>query len=417
MRRLTREVPRWDVYLHREARDLPPASDFDPSRMQLEDELFSMLYSGETEPLTGAARHRSHREWAEAVHAQLAQLPQFERLRTECSGDAVAAATAVEHLLAGVGNPEETSDEHGQRRALRRACVTASQNVDEVKEALSAFQHVTFSAGQEVGGVNKQTSSSALELARELRTKPRLRELARVAGRVRQVAATWRRKRMQRAAEEVADIELGGDLARLLPAGLVQLSHPLLRRLMLTAVVEGTAMQYALSGSDAVGRGPLVVCIDKSGSMDGERDQWATAVALALLDAAKEDGRAFALIAFDAAIRREDVVSIGGELPLDALFTGCDGGTNIEEAIDRALSVIERESTMRRADIVLVTDGISEAARSVELRRRAQARGVDVVGVAIGVDASSLRPWCSAVTTATNLASLDSATASLLFAA
>ena len=418
MKRLTRDLSRWDVYLYREARMLPPASDLDGPRRQFEDELFCKLYGGETSDLVAPQRSRDHAEWAERVHAQLAQLPQFERLRSQCHGDALAAAEAVDTLMAGVQPEEQRAPEHLERRDLRSACVRASKNVDDLREDLAALEHVT--AGQPGTGTKHSgtpTTASAFELAQQLRARPRLRELARLAGRVRQVAAAWRRKRVRHTPEEITSIEAGNDLGRLLPSELVQLAHPLLRLVALRNLLESTAMQYGLTGADQQGRGPMVVCLDKSGSMEGERDRWATAVALALLDAAKSDGRTCAIIGFDGAIKREDQVPPGGALPLEALFTGCDGGTNIDAAIDRALQVIETDTMLRQADIVLITDGVSNSNQAPVLRQRASARGVEIFGIGIGVSASDLAPWCTAATTVTDLASLDAGTANLLFAA
>ena len=46
MLRIVHDVPRWHVYLHREARDLPPVQKDDTPARKLEDELFDKLYSG-----------------------------------------------------------------------------------------------------------------------------------------------------------------------------------------------------------------------------------------------------------------------------------------------------------------------------------------------------------------------------------
>ena len=68
-------------------------------------------------------------------------------------------------------------------------------------------------------------------------------------------------------------------------------------------------MQYLLSGNEPLGKGPLVVLLDKSGSMDGPRDIWATALSLALLDQAHRERRPFALVC----VRLQSEVRGGGE--------------------------------------------------------------------------------------------------------
>jgi uncharacterized protein with von Willebrand factor type A (vWA) domain len=58
----------------------------------------------------------------------------------------------------------------------------------------------------------------------------------------------------------------------------------------------------------------LVACLDKSGSMAGQPDLWATAVALALLDQARHEHRPFALLGFDGAVKSEHVIAPGAAL-------------------------------------------------------------------------------------------------------
>ncbi|MBZ0236378.1 MAG: VWA domain-containing protein [Deltaproteobacteria bacterium] len=419
MKRLCRDVSRWDVYLHREARALPAASELDSPRRQLEDELFGVLYSGEVIELPVRQRHREHSGWANQVHEQCARLPQFERLVAECHGDPVAAAAAVEVLLSSLGDPQMQPEDHVVRRQLRTACMKAGDAVAEVREALAALEHVNVAAssGTRTSTGGARTSDRAVALARALREMPRLRELSRLAGRVKQIASTRRRGRVRRIPEEIGDVEQGSDLGRLLPSELVRLAHPRMRRAALRSLLEHDALQYGVKGRDPRGRGPLVVCVDKSGSMEGEADTWATAVALALLDQAQEERRRFVLLGFDTEVKYEAIVASGETLPVEYLFAGCAGGTSIDRVIERGLELIEREPGFGKADLVLITDGVSEPERAVELRQRASSRGVSIIGVGIGVDVSRLAPWCSPATSTSELSTLDPTTAATLFAA
>jgi hypothetical protein len=65
--RIVHDVPKWHVYLHREARDLPPVQKDDTANRKLEDELFDRLYAGGSEKV--AANDNSEDaelfEWAE----------------------------------------------------------------------------------------------------------------------------------------------------------------------------------------------------------------------------------------------------------------------------------------------------------------------------------------------------------------
>ena len=136
-----------------------------------------------------------------------------------------------------------------------------------------------------------------------------------LAGRFKRIAASKRRQKVRHGADEVTDIEMGADLGRLLPSELVKLTHRTHRMLLLKNLLERQAMQYQLVGNEPLGKGPLVVLLDKSGSMDGPRDIWATALSLALLDQAHRERRTFALLAFDYRVKFEAVVKPGEPFP------------------------------------------------------------------------------------------------------
>jgi uncharacterized protein with von Willebrand factor type A (vWA) domain len=185
---------------------------------------------------------------------------------------------------------------------------------------------------------------------------------------------------------------------------------------MLRSLVESACLQYRLEDTETLGKGPLVVAIDKSSSMEGEKDVWATAVALALLDVAQHERRPFALLCFDGAVKHESIVLPGAALPEAALFIAADGGTNIDNVVRRGLEIIEqRPGTLREADIVLITDGGSDTAGAAELRERAAKLGVTVLGVAIDVDPSRLEPWCDEVIAAHDMSRVDDRAADALF--
>jgi uncharacterized protein with von Willebrand factor type A (vWA) domain len=219
-------------------------------------------------------------------------------------------------------------------------------------------------------------------------------------------------------ADEVTDVEQGTDLGRALPVELAKLSHRLLRLEFLRALLERRCLQYRLEGTATLGKGPLVVLLDKSGSMDGPRDVWATAVALALLDQAQRERRTFALLGFDARVKFEAVVKPTDALPEDGLFVSCCGGTEIAAAVGRGLDIIRTHpGVLRKADVVLVTDGGSDASAAGALRESAAALGVTILGLGIGVEREWLLPWCDEVHAIGDLSTVDEASATALFAA
>lgn len=423
MRRLIYEVPRWHCFLHREARGLEQAEPTDRARRQFEDELFDRLFAGSAEPLAEGDRDPNWSRWATELHTECEQLPAFSRLAQEVCGDSMASAAAVEVLMEAL-SPEEPENifqtsgkslvQGGLRRQLLRGCDKASAVVEELREVVHGLGGIAWGPGSGRGA--PQDGAPSRQLAQRLRNDTRLRRIALLAGRFKRIAAAKRRSRVHHGADELTDIEQGGELSRLLPMELAKLMHPTLRLALLRDVTERQAMQYRLSGVEQLGRGPLVLALDKSGSMEGERDLWATAVALALLDTAREERRPFGLLCFNDGVVFEVVVKPNEGLPETALFVGCSGGTDIGGVLDNGLSLIANPpGRLKQADLVLVTDGGSDTSSAAELRERAVSLGVSVLGVAIGMPADSLAPWCNEVESVADLNGLGDEVASKLF--
>lgn len=419
MLRLVNDVPRWHVYLHRDARDLPTVDKDDTPVRKLEDELFDKLYSGESEKAAKPDTSAELTSWAEKLHGICSELPNFSRLAQECLGDADASATATEKLMEALGphlkqKPDEVQPPQ-LRRALNGACDKASDAVDQQRETMDGLAGVGFGTGsQRSAGTS---GSQARRLSQRLKNDARLARIATLAGKFKRIAAAKQKAKVRHGADEVSDVELGSNISRLLPSELALLAHPLMRRSFLACLAEGRVMQYRLQGTDSLGRGPLVVCLDKSGSMDsGGRDIWATAVALALLEVAQRQRRPFVLLAFDGAVKEEVRVGVGEQLPESALFIGCSGGTNITGVLARALSVIqESNGAMKKADVVLITDGESEQQDAPVVRQMALQLGVTIIGLGIGVAPASLAPWCDEAHGITRLDTVDDSAAEAVF--
>jgi uncharacterized protein with von Willebrand factor type A (vWA) domain len=333
----------------------------------------------------------------------------------------MAAGTAVETLMAELKPqvPQEKDQKPPEtiRRGIGRACEKASQAVDELRETLEGLADVGLTPGTETATGGVMSAKHVRALAARLRSDARLKQISLLAGRFKRIAASKRRQKYRHGADEIADVEVGADLGRLLPAELVKLANRRLRPALMRNLVERSALQYQLIGNAPLGKGPLVVLVDKSGSMDGPRDMWATALALALLDQAHRERRMFALVCFDARVKFEAVVRPDEPLPENGLFVACAGGTEIAVAFARGLELIgSNQGQLKRADLVLVTDGGSDTASAAALRDVARNLGVTSLGLGIGVERDWLAPWCDDVQVVQDLSNIDDGSAEKLFA-
>jgi len=444
MKRILFDVSRWHLLLHREHRQLPRATPNDSPRLCLEDELFERLHAGEGERLRPKKISRKLRPWAEQFHDSCSNVPSFNRLAAQCLGDAAAAAAAVETILKEVQLPPTNqppppappgSSQDPLRRPLDTACARAAQAVDALREALDGLAQVKFSQtgdpnaativvlqgdqpGTATATPGHEEQPEVRPLATQLKDNKELAEIARLAGRFKRIGGAKRRQRTKHGADEIIDIELGGELARALPSELAKMNHPLLRLDFLRSLLERQLLQYELAGNEVLGRGPIVVLLDKSGSMEGARNIWASALALALLDHAHRDHRMFALLGFDNAVKYEALVKPGEQLPSEGLFIDCGGGTEIAAAVSRGLEIIRNHpGALNKADLVLITDGRDTADNAPELRKEAARLGVSIFGLGIDVAVERLAPWCDHAHVITDLTTVPEEVATPLFAA
>jgi uncharacterized protein with von Willebrand factor type A (vWA) domain len=120
----------------------------------------------------------------------------------------------------------------------------------------------------------------------------------------------------------------------------------------------------------ALERGPIIVCLDTSGSMRGAPEAVAKAVVLQALRTAHAEQRGCLLICFggpDEIIERELAGPAGGRARsgarghgldglLDLMGQGFDGGTDLQAPIERAVALVH-QARWASADLLVVSDG------------------------------------------------------------
>ena len=243
------------------------------------------------------------------------------------------------------------------KTALPKAAAEIASQISQTTEQVKGW-------GTGLGSDGRQSPAQQLELGRRLVRNPKLQQLAAVVGRMRAMAMALRKKDFERRSEEVHAIEWTGAVEHLLPPELVSLRHPTLRRDFQRRLIEGRLLGYHLRGLDERGRGPLIVCLDGSGSMSGDKEIWAKAVALTLLEIARRQRRLFRFIGFSSAdtplytldLNPRDHHRVHTERAFDLAEYFPGGGTDFEAPLKAAVDGLA-ETRYRRGDIVLITDG------------------------------------------------------------
>lgn len=240
-------------------------------------------------------------------------------------------------------------------KAVSNAMSGASGECKEMGDAMLSW-------GTGSGIAQRLTHDEKLKLARRIHKSDKLRQLAKKVGRFKNLAISTQRTKVKKGTEEIHSIEMGDDLARMLDDEMVDLGHENMKYAFYQRALDGELLQFALRDRMKESKGPIVTCIDNSGSMSGESEIWAKAVALGLLEICTLQRRNFVGIHFGSASEtRIFNFKLGDYSVFDVIdfaefFFG--GGTDFERPLDLAAKVVDDD--MPKADIIMITDGICD---------------------------------------------------------
>jgi uncharacterized protein with von Willebrand factor type A (vWA) domain len=284
---------------------------------------------------------------------------------------------------------------HSDKTELKRMQLRSAELAEEIDRVAQDSHDFSLEFGQ--GG--RMSAGERLELGRRLARNRKLGELARLVGRFKQDARALRRKTLDRGVTEAYDVERGADLGRLIPSELLALHHRQLRADFHRRLLEGAVLQYRLREDEQKGKGPMVVCIDVSSSMQGDKELWAKAVSLTLMDIARRQRRLFRAVLFSSGPDSMKVIDLNRErryqpelpkvIELAEYFPG--GGTDYQAPIDAAIELIA-DKKLKRGDIVVITDGECQVAPEwlADLKERKEELQFSIYAVLVDIGSSDL---------------------------
>ena len=280
------------------------------------------------------------------------------------------------------------------RIAMRQALTKAKEAIGKAEESANAYGF-----GNEPGKDGYTDSAMKLRVAEKIRNNSKLKQLAELAGRFRREARKAQAHKKSPGPDEITDIEMGANLGRLIPSELMKLAHPLLKLDFARRMLEHGLIQYKMESVEKKTRGPIIVCIDNSGSMQGTLEIWSKAVALAMCQIAADQKRTFEVIHFDTEVKRTFVFPAGKIDPESLIqcmeyFSG--GGTKFAPVLATAYSHITEaaEKDLKDADVIFITDGEAPLSATEQkiINATKKATGASLYTICLGSDASSLAP-------------------------
>ena len=176
---------------------------------------------------------------------------------------------------------------------------------------------------------------------------------------------------------QISGLRLSNDISAVLPSELVLFKHPSTRLLFAKKFAEKQLLSYAYENITVSERqvitkeeievavtepkGPIIVCVDTSGSMHSAPERIAKTVTFALSKMAIEEKRACYLVSFSTGIETLDISSFKSSNALSQLVgflrKSFHGGTDANPALVHAVGMLQ-ENEWKNADILMISDFI-----------------------------------------------------------
>lgn len=433
------------------------ANEFDYVQPAYED-LFNLLHAGDPE----FEDVRSMKEGYDANHEMFSNMhgtPEFDELRKETAFDEYATAftmlsmeddmkeafartkeareqraeaqKAMQEALdalqqaqqqgqqaqqsgEGVAAAQEVLQNTLQQAQQAAAAVAAAQQQQSqaAQSAAQALQQSAAQAGKDLKAEEEQASSYGIGEGqlkrmpfheRQALTKKlnhgKMKQLANLIGQFREYADAERRRKVRLVPTEVFDVELGRDINAMLPSEMTKLAVPEMEDLFWLGYATDSLMQWVKRGPGNLGKGPIILVCDESGSMgaqvdrDGNtREMWSKAIGMALVDQARRGKRDFTYIGFSSHGQHWQIDFPGGETTIDRIQQFVEhfycGGTEYTGPLGRAMNIIQEaaENGRPKPDIVFVTDDDCRVSEEfIETFREGREKfGITVYGIQIG---------------------------------
>jgi uncharacterized protein with von Willebrand factor type A (vWA) domain len=229
---------------------------------------------------------------------QLMETNEFQGLHAStqmhsCASEIAATAFAEQFAAQSTKPPSQDKDqnEFSNLRAIGKALAQAEEEVKLAHESAAALG---FGKGQPRSNDAKRIGA----IYKRVRSSKMLHKICNLAGKFRRLAQAKQRQKTKHGFDEVLGLKADNDLGRMLPQELVALLDPVLEQDVWRRFMERQLWCREFQGSEPVGKGPIIIVLDESGSMVGERNHAAKALALALAWIARQQKRWCALIAY-----------------------------------------------------------------------------------------------------------------------
>ena len=258
-----------------------------------------------------------------------------------------------------------------------------------------------------------QNKKDAIE---RIRRSSKLHKLTDLVGKFKESAIVEQKKKAKHGAVEIKGVTTGDKIQDTLPSDRMNLCNDITKGDFYRRMSEHGLLQYSKESNKQKNKGPIIVCVDTSGSMQGDEEIWSKALTVGILEVAQMQKRDFACIIYSSHADKPIVIKkdeIAPQKIIDCAERFHNGGTSFEAPLNEALELI-KDSTFKNADIVFITDGdcyvsdnFSRKFKQIKEDKDFRTLGV-LVNMGHGhVSDSSLKEFCDSITLVSDIADLN----------
>ena len=356
----------------------------------------------EAEPLASVLTRleRRHDAADEKLH-DLVQQAQADPAQTQAALQTAAEVASTAEQIRVVSGMIRASLQKRSTEIAQVICVALRCSM----EAATLAKCVTQCWGDDDAEATQQAERNQALLER-VKGNAMLQGITRQLGRMKEMLSDLRKNDYAHGRGEKYTVTRGRDMKNLLSGELALMASPATTPLFLRKYHAKGLLQYAKRERVHKGYGDVIVCLDESGSTEGENAEWGKALALAVQDICAHEGRKYALIHFSGKDLFRTDLFLPGQYTSEDLLSAAehffDGGTDFESPIREALRLIN-EDAFENADILFITDGEDSISDELafDLQESIQNAQCSVVGLLLDADspgmAFSLGKFCERI--------------------
>lgn len=207
--------------------------------------------------------------------------------------------------------------------------------------------------------------------------------------------------------DEIAGLYQDNYLPNVLPSEMAYLGDNISETLFWKKYVEKELLSYRFQGKKLINsdqiqhvrhqkirkkeKGPFIVCVDTSGSMEGLPEQIAKTLCFAILKMAARENRKAYLINFSVGIKTINLLDLANSMDLliEFLLMSFHGGTDAAPALIEAISMLQTKD-YKEADVLMISDFVMFELREdiVKKIRQEQAKDTRFHSLAISKKAN-----------------------------